>query len=560
MEDGVKIGLEVHQQLDTKKLFCDCSSSMREENLLFEVRRNLRPVVGELGDVDRAAVFEFFRNRIFIYRVYEGEACLVELDEEPPHSPNSEALELAIQAALLFGLKIPDEIHVMRKLVLDGSAVTSFQRTMLVGYGKSEIEDGVFITELYLEEDAAKKEKEEGNVVYYSLSRLGIPLLEVDTTPTISSPEQAKKVAKAIGLTLRSLKVKRGIGTIRQDVNVSIPGGSRVEIKGWQDLRRLDKLIENEVRRQKALLVLKNEIDKVQTTLKRDGNKWNVEANIANFLDFELCRGKRLLEELEDYVRVYDCSFEIKRKGGIAIFEVTGRNAMEAARMLEKRIDLLSIGVPPETRSPNPDATTSFSRPLPGSARMYPETDIPPIYITSKFLSRLKKSLPKNLYKLKLELEKELPTELVEQIAFSRRFKLFIRLRKLFPMLSKDIAIALTKTIRELERSGLDVNRIDEEALIEIFSALRKGEIVRRAVEKVLEEVSKGNEVGEALASYKRLKGNELRDAIRKLIKGREKLGRERLLGLVLKDLKYRATPEDVKKELAYFLEETTSS
>jgi len=560
MDAGVKIGLEVHQQLDTKKLFCDCPSSMEEKTLLFEVRRKLRPVVGELGEVDRAAIFEFFRDRTFVYRVYEGEACLVELDEEPPHLPNPEALELAIQAALLFDLKIPSEIHVMRKLVLDGSAVTSFQRTMLVGYGRSEIEDGVFITELYLEEDAAKKEKEEGNVVYYSLSRLGIPLLEVDTTPTISSPEQAKSIAKAIGLTLRSLKVKRGIGTIRQDVNISIPGGARVEIKGWQDLRRLDKLVENEIRRQKTLLLLKDEIGRVRSVLRREGDKWYVEANIARFLELELCKGKHLSEELEDYVKVYGCSFEVKRREERAIFEISGRNAMEAARTLKSRIDFLPLGIPPETRSPNPDATTSFSRPLPGSARMYPETDVPPIYIASEFLSRLKKSLPKNLYELKLELESELPTELVEQITSSKRFKLFLNLRQRFPGLSKEVAITLTKTVKELERAGYDVERIDEKTLIEIFAALEERKIVKRAVEKILEEVLKGKDVKEALASYRRLTGDELRKAIKRLIQGKEGLDERKLLAFLLGELKYRATPEDVEKELTHCLEDTTLS
>jgi len=197
--EEIKIGLEIHQQLNTNKLFCSCSSEMNEKNLIYEVRRRLRPVVSELGEFDRAAIFEFFRNREFVYRGYENECCLVDLDEEPPHEINRDALKIALEMAYNLGLYIPDELHIMRKLVLDGSAITSFQRTVLIGIGSSDFEK-VKIKSLCLEEDAAKLEKEEKNLVYYSLSRLGIPLIEISTDPIISNPEESKEIAKRIGV------------------------------------------------------------------------------------------------------------------------------------------------------------------------------------------------------------------------------------------------------------------------------------------------------------------------------------------------------------------------
>ena len=258
---GLKIGLELHQQLNTKKLFCNCSSNMNEKNLIFSIKRRLRPVVGEMGDVDRAALFEFFRNRSFIYYGYENECCLVDMDDEPPHEINSDALDMAVGVSLILGLDVPDELHVMRKTVLDGSAITSFQRTLLVGYGCGKF-NGVRIKSLCLEEDAAKPVKQEGNEITYSLSRLGIPLIEIATEPDIKTPEQCREVAENLGLLLRSFNVKRGIGTIRQDVNISIKNGARVEIKGWQDLKTLHKLIENEVLRQVNLLKIRDELKK----------------------------------------------------------------------------------------------------------------------------------------------------------------------------------------------------------------------------------------------------------------------------------------------------------
>ncbi|MEK6835316.1 MAG: Glu-tRNA(Gln) amidotransferase subunit GatE, partial [Nanoarchaeota archaeon] len=265
---NLKIGLEIHQQLSSKKLFCNCSTKFKEEKFETEFKRRLRAVAGEQGYVDVAAAFEESKNREFTYHGYKDEYCLVECDEEPPHEINQDALVTALSVAKLLKLKIPDEIIVMRKIITDGSACSSFQRTMLIGYESKdsfiETSQGkVRITSLCLEEDACKIEKVHENKVYYSLSRLGIPLIEIRTEPDIKTPEQAKEAAEELGLMLRSFSnILRGIGTIRQDVNLSIKNGARVEIKGFQELRTMPKIIDYEISRQVNVVKQGNKVEK----------------------------------------------------------------------------------------------------------------------------------------------------------------------------------------------------------------------------------------------------------------------------------------------------------
>jgi len=252
-----KSGLEIHQQLDAdgKKLFCECPSILRNDEPDFLVERKLHAVAGESGEVDKAAEYQASLKKTFVYQGYKDNTCLIELDEEPPHEVNKEALKIALQIALLLNCKIIPVTQIMRKTVIDGSNTSGFQRTVLIAReGYVETPQGkVGIDTICLEEDAARKIKTEGDKVYWNLDRLGIPLVEIATAPDIKSAEQAKEVALYIGNVLRSCKVKRGIGTIRQDVNISIFGENRVEMKGVQDMRTFLKVIENEVIRQKNL-------------------------------------------------------------------------------------------------------------------------------------------------------------------------------------------------------------------------------------------------------------------------------------------------------------------
>ena len=257
-EIGFKSGVEIHQQLDTeKKLFCNCKSELTKNKSVGSISRKLRAVAGETGDVDIAASHELLKNKEFIYSIYPDESCLIELDEEPPHPINQEALKIALQVAVLLNCEIPDEIHVMRKTVVDGSNTSGFQRTAIVGInGFLETSKGkVGITNVSLEEDSAQILDRQDKKVVYGLDRLGIPLVEIGTAPDAKDPEHTREIAEKIGLILRSTgKVKKGLGTIRQDVNVSIKGGARAELKGFQELSTIPLVIENEIKRQQDLL------------------------------------------------------------------------------------------------------------------------------------------------------------------------------------------------------------------------------------------------------------------------------------------------------------------
>ncbi|MEO2154735.1 MAG: Glu-tRNA(Gln) amidotransferase subunit GatE, partial [Nanoarchaeota archaeon] len=262
-ELGLKVGLEIHQQLDTKKLFCNCPSLIRDDNPDGTIKRVLFPSPGETGEVDKAALEERKKGKYFVYEFYNDTNCLVELDEEPPHDINKEALTIALTIAKMLNMNIFDEIHVMRKIVVDGSNTSGFQRTALIAEdGFIELSNGkkLGIETLCLEEDSARKIEEHKDYIVYRLDRLGIPLVEITTKPELNEPEEVKEAAYKIGRLLRATKVKRGLGTIRQDINISIKNGNRVEIKGAQNLDLIPEIVKNEVERQLDLLKLKREL------------------------------------------------------------------------------------------------------------------------------------------------------------------------------------------------------------------------------------------------------------------------------------------------------------
>jgi glutamyl-tRNA(Gln) amidotransferase subunit E len=280
---GLICGIEIHQQLDTAcKLFCGCPTKHREaEESNFEFFRYLRPSRSELGEIDRAALEEVLVSRKFLYKSYDS-TCLVEADEEPPREINGEALQISLVIARLLNMKIVDELEIMRKMVIDGSNTSGFQRTGYVGAnGLIETTQGtVGISILCLEEEAARIVEDRGDSMVYSLDRLGIPLVEIGTAPDIISPAHAREVASYLGMILRSTgRVKRGLGTIRQDVNVSIRGGARVEVKGVQALNLVDKVVEFEALRQVRLLEIKEELVRRKSAV--DGSVWDVTSILA---------------------------------------------------------------------------------------------------------------------------------------------------------------------------------------------------------------------------------------------------------------------------------------
>ena len=125
---GLKMGLEIHQQLNSQhKLFCPCKTELVDDDFDELIQRKLRPTQSELGEIDRAALQESLRGLNFKYENFEKHTCLVENDDEPPHSLNEEALDICITIACLMNMHIVDEFHIqcVNKLLMEVTLVVS---------------------------------------------------------------------------------------------------------------------------------------------------------------------------------------------------------------------------------------------------------------------------------------------------------------------------------------------------------------------------------------------------------------------------------------------------
>ncbi len=545
-EIGLKCGIEIHQMLDTRsKLFCGCPTRLKREEGDYTFLRWLRPTRSEVGEMDPAAYFEFKKGVHFRYEGYHDVTCLVEMDEEPPHDMNREALELALTFSLLVGGHPVDEVYTMRKIVIDGSNTTGFQRTALVSLGGS-IDIGakqVGIQTICLEEDAARKtgqEKDKG-IVQYRLDRMGIPLIEVATAPDIETPEEARAAAHRIGLLLRSLgKVKRGLGSIRQDLNVSIRGGAKIEIKGVQYLDLIPLIVEYEAMRQLRLLEIRDELARrgvkeedlafspVDVTEIFGETKSKIARRalagggvalalrlkgFAGLLGREIQPGRRLGTELADRARYWAGvgglfhsdelpKYGITREEVEAVKRATGCGEMDAFILVfdkeekaykalraawERAVEALR-GVPEETRGANPDGTTRFLRPRPGSARMYPETDIRPIRITREWLGELREKLPEKpeeIWRRLLEkygLSKELAREVFNS-PYLYLFEELVRDEGVPPSLAASV---LTNTLKSLSRDGVPVENLSEERIKAVLRTVAQGRVAKEALPDLL--------------------------------------------------------------------------
>ncbi|MBU0761769.1 MAG: Glu-tRNA(Gln) amidotransferase subunit GatE [Candidatus Altiarchaeota archaeon] len=598
---GFKCGIEIHQQVDTHKLFCPCPSVIRDECPDVSVERRMRAVAGELGNIDPAALHEFLRGRRLVYEAYRDSNCLVELDEEPPHPVNNDALRICLEVALLLGAKPVDEVHVMRKTVIDGSNTSGFQRTMLVA------EDGVLETSLgpvgvptiCLEEDAARIISEEGGVVHYRLDRLGIPLIELATDPVIKSPAHARECAEKIGSILRATKVKRGLGTIRQDINISIADGNRVEVKGVQDLRLISKVVEGEVERQVMLLeVLKRlnesgvnkkdyDIEAVDVTSCFMDTKSNVIKTALDVggvvLGVRLAGLKGLLKgkfgpQIAQYARamagvkgifhgdelpgygispgeVEDIKKTLSIDGSDSFAVVSGPKdqCVKALDAVLNRCRIALDGVPVETRRAKDNGSTEFMRPLPGSSRMYPETDEPLVRVSHEYVLKIKKSLPElREDRAKRYVDLGLSAELANQLSKDGKNTLFEEYAEKYGGVdATTVATTLTSTTKEAEkRYGVDSSNISRRHYDEIFDLISRGVISKNVLAQVIAEVCKnpGKSVRD-LASEKgltTLSSDELEKIVEKIISENQDLNRGQLIGKVMAEVKGRADAKDV--------------
>ena len=628
---GLLVGLEIHQQLATStKLFCKCKP-IDEEHQTPRFQRRLRPSQSELGETDPAALFEFKKKKPFKYHVGEHSACLVEADEEPPHPINEEAVDTALIIALALNSTPVDEIHVMRKIVIDGSNTTGFQRTAIIALGgvlKTRI-GNIPVQTICVEEDAARLLGEDGGVRSYGLDRLCIPLVEVALAPFTASPEEVQEVAYTLGRLMRSTgRVMRGLGTIRQDINISIRGGAVVEVKGVQNLDLISKIVDFEAKRQHFLMKVAEELRRRGVTFENavgevkelnDVFKQTSSKIIKKVLDaggavvglalrgfkgllkLEEYPNIRLGKEFADLVRFYGIGgiFHSDELPAYGISEEEVAKVREALKVgnedayilvagdrsvLEDAIKAISEraraavnGVPPETRGPTPEGTTRFIRPRPGPARMYPETDIPPLPISEERIERLRALLPKPWDEVVREYATKycLSEKLAAQICDSEYLTLFEEIVQETKVQPSYVAATLTETLVSLSRLGLKVEELSNTTLKEVFKLVDEGKISKEGVPAILEKILKGEarnpkEAAEQLGltpiSEEEVKRRvvELVERNRQLIKSRGQGAFSALMGELMRDLRGRVDGKKLslllQEEVKRVVEETKTT
>jgi len=614
---GLKVGLEIHQQLDTKKkLFCDCIPT-EEEEFTRKFTRRLRAAKSELGKIDPAALFESTKSKTMVYYANPKSSCLVEEDEEPPHALDVNAKNIALLISSALESKIFSEIHVMRKTVIDGSNTTGFQRTMLVAQGGHIEVSGkkVGVQSICLEEDAGKLIKDEGNHRFFSLDRLGVPLVEIALEPVEGDPKFVKDIALTLGRLLRvTKKVMRGIGTIRQDVNISVEGGGVIEVKGVQQLDQLEKIIEFEAKRQHGLKLISEKINQTGfTEINRKEDVFDItdvmqECNskiikksiekqdyifgiriekLKGVFGFEPYSDIRLGKEIGQLVRFFGIGgifhsdelpnygiedADIKRvtekldiQNDDAFLIIAGEkiSVCFAIDSIINRIKLAKNGPPAETRAATQNGDTIFLRPRPGASRMYPETDIPIVKVTDEELVEVKSNIPKSWEESIKELEEkyQINNQLAEQIFDSKYFEIFEKICSKKQNSPNFVVSILCSTVTSLERNGLDSSLLNDEQIMKTFELLEQEKINKESIQIIFEQImsKKANGVLQALenASIAQLTENELEDILDKIIQDNiDKIEQEQmrvlsgLMGLAMKEVRGKASGKIINQKL----------
>jgi glutamyl-tRNA(Gln) amidotransferase subunit E len=543
---GLKVGLEIHQQLNTnKKLFCKCKP-IESDEYTEKFSRSLRTAKSELGELDPAALFEKTKSKKINYYANSQSSCLVEKDEEPPHNLDHDAKKISLLVSSMLESKIFSEIHVMRKTVIDGSNTTGFQRTMLVSQGGNLMVNGkkIGVQAVCLEEDAAKLLKDEQNERNYSLDRLGVPLVEIALEPVSTKPSEVKEIALTLGRLLRATRmVKRGIGSIRQDVNISVMNSGVIEVKGVQQLDQLEKIIGYEAKRQHGLILIAEKLKKLSITISNEDvfditdalkdceskiiqkalkSKAKIKSirirNFSGMFGFEPYSGIRLGKEIGRLVRFFGIggvfhSDELPNYGindsdvdkirkylelvdvdGFLIIAGEDSKLDYAIGSIIKRIQDATNGVPAETRAATQDGDTIFLRPRPGASRMYPETDIPSISVLPEEIKLARENIPKSWDDSIAEIQKKynLNSQLSEQIFDSEYMELFEKICENKKNSPNFVASILCSTITNLQRKGFDALLLKPEHIAELFELLADDKIPKESLEIIFENIMSG--------------------------------------------------------------------
>lgn len=622
----MKVGLEVHRQLDTHhKLFCSCPTLLSLNPPTVTFVRRLRPTQSELGQLDPAALFEFHKGKQITYEADPETACLVELDEEPPHPLNQEALEVALTISLLLSARPLDEVHVMRKIVIDGSNTTGFQRTCVIALNGRLAVDGkeVPVQQVTLEEDAGRKTGETKDSIVFRLDRLCVPLIEVSTGPVIVTPEEAEKTALAIGRILRATKkVKRGLGSVRQDLNISIKNGALVEIKGVQELELVSKVVEHEVQRQLSLLAVRDELQQrnvketsleddfinitdvlagsrskiVQSALKQGGVAFAVKLHgFKGLLGRELAPGVRLgtemakraafwgrvggifhSDELPAYgieagqVQAIAHRLGCRETDSFVVIADQEENVRDGLRAVVERAREAVQLVPEETRAADPDGTTHYMRPRPGAARMYPETDVPPVSISTQRIQHLLNNLPRMPEEIAKEFQSKygLGSKLAGQLVDSEYLAVFEEIVSSSSNVAPSyVATVITESLKSLQRERVPVENLQEDHLKQVFQLVSKGATAKESAVDLLKWLASHPE-SDASRAVKELRlamltRDELEGIISKVLLENSAMVKEdrskalgKMMNLVMGEVRGKADPRMVNNLLRAKLEQ----
>jgi len=573
---GFKSGLEIHQQLLTeKKLFCRCPAGKYSSEYHAEILRHMRPTLSELGEYDGTALMEFKTKKDIVYRINRSTVCTYEMDDTPPFQINDQALDIAIEVGMLLNSSVVDEIHIARKQYLDGSIPTGFQRTAIVSVGGfiPYKDRNINIIQMSIEEDSCREYSDVGHQRIYLADRLGMPLIETVTEPEMKTPIEVAEVNDLLRRLTRSTgKMRTGIGAGREDVNVSVTGGTRIEIKGVSKITTIPLLTYNEAMRQWNLLKLREElhrrgitedtfqakVDDVTKILRKTRYQPIYNAiyegklvycvtlrNFKNLLRWQTQTDTYFSKEISDRVRVIAClttlpniihsdyqGETISSAEGKALRKAVGatdddtivlvwgnkQDVTTGAKEIIIRAKESTIGIPSETRQALHDGTNGFERILPGPQRMYPDTDLPPKKVTTEKLEQIRSNLPKQIWVREKEYkELNIPQHYVKTLAFSKYANVFERIIKelnIKPMLAATVIVDFPK---KLKKKCFDITAIKEEYFYNILKAYSEKRIVRDAIIIALQRAIKNQEYNEVILP-KKISEEQLKDMKNQII------------------------------------------
>ncbi len=567
---GFKGGLEIHQQLLTdRKLFCRCPAGRYSTDYDAEVLRHMRPTLSELGEYDRTALMEFKTKKEIIYMLNPETVCTYEMDDSPPFEPDPKAIDIALRIAILLNLNLVDELHIARKQYLDGSIPTGFQRTTILGV------DGwirllgrrIGIRQLGMEEDSCREIKDQGHTIWFRTDRLGMPLIETVTEPELYTPWEMQQAGEIIREMARSTGlVRTGRGAARQDVNVSIEGGTRVEIKGVDSLKKIPLLTYHEAMRQWNLLRIRDILTQrglAPDTLQAHSKIVTGILHDTEYLPIRkaLDEGKEVMavqlvsfggilneptqplvnfaREISDRVRVIACldsfpnmihsdsleptishsqwnrirkRFRGRKEDAFIVVWGSPEDLETASKEIIIRAKEALEGIPPETRQALSHGITGFERILPGADRMYPDTDLPPISITEERKAKAREDLPERPWDLRERYDTlNLPPEVLQKMVRLTWGRTIDEVLKQYPSLDRRFMICrLSQALSYADRKGADTSRLDTQALSMLCEALNKEQLLSDAVGAVLERflIGPAPSMDEALSPYC-IQGNE---------------------------------------------------